>query len=87
MVTLFELFRDRIEEARQELYRIINDREMREAIILVFANKQDLPGGTLILLIIIKNVSSPTSLKKNYEDVLIFFYHIHLSTDFDKKNL
>jgi len=34
--------RDRIDEARQELHRIINDREMREAIILVFANKQDL---------------------------------------------
>jgi len=35
--------RDRIDEARQELHRIINDREMREAIILIFANKQDLP--------------------------------------------
>merc|ERR1711878_202632 len=34
--------RDRIDEARQELHKIINDREMREAIILVFANKQDL---------------------------------------------
>jgi|UniRef100_A0AC35GPJ7 ADP-ribosylation factor protein 6 len=34
--------RDRIDEARQEMHRIINDREMREAIILVFANKQDL---------------------------------------------
>ena len=38
--------RDRIDEARQELHRIINDREMREAIILVFANKQDLQEGT-----------------------------------------
>ena len=37
--------RDRIDEARQELYKIINDREMRDAIILIFANKQDLPGG------------------------------------------
>merc|ERR1712106_1203365 len=35
--------RDRIDEARQQLHRIINDREMREAIILIFANKQDLP--------------------------------------------
>jgi len=40
--------RDRIDEARQELHRIINDREMRDAIILVFANKQDLPEGLLI---------------------------------------
>ena len=37
--------RDRIDEARQELHRIINDREMRDAIILIFANKQDLPEG------------------------------------------
>lgn len=37
--------RDRIDEAKQELHRIINDREMRDAIILIFANKQDLPEG------------------------------------------
>ena len=41
--------RDRIDEARQELHRIINDREMRDAIILVFANKQDLPDGQLLV--------------------------------------
>lgn len=40
--------RDRIDEARQELHRIINDREMRDAIILIFANKQDLPDGEII---------------------------------------
>lgn len=40
--------RDRIDEARQELHRIINDREMRDAIILIFANKQDLPDGELL---------------------------------------
>ena len=39
--------RDRIDEARQELHRIINDREMRDAIILIFANKQDLPEGKI----------------------------------------
>jgi len=37
--------RDRIDEAKKELNRIINDKEMKDAIILVFANKQDLPGG------------------------------------------
>lgn len=37
--------RDRIDEARNELHRIINDREMRDAIILIFANKQDLEDG------------------------------------------
>jgi len=39
--------RDRIEEARQELHRIINDREMKESLLLVFANKQDVGGGNL----------------------------------------
>ena len=39
--------RDRIDEARQELHRIINDREMRDTIILIFANKQDLPDCKL----------------------------------------
>lgn len=36
----------RMEEARQELHRIINDREMKDSLLLVFANKQDLPEGT-----------------------------------------
>ncbi|KAG5446288.1 hypothetical protein CRM22_009609 [Opisthorchis felineus] len=37
--------RDRIEEAKQELHRIANDREMQDAVILVLANKQDLPDA------------------------------------------
>ncbi|EAS34690.3 ADP-ribosylation factor 6 [Coccidioides immitis RS] len=37
--------RSRIEEARQELHRIILDREMKEALLLVFANKQDIKGA------------------------------------------
>lgn len=37
--------RERIDEARQELHRIANDREMKDAVILIFANKQDLPQG------------------------------------------
>ena len=37
--------RARIDEARQELHRIILDREMKEALLLVFANKQDVDGG------------------------------------------
>lgn len=37
--------RARIDEARQELHRIVNDREMRDVLLLVFANKQDLPTG------------------------------------------
>ncbi|KAH9283718.1 ADP-ribosylation factor 6 [Echinococcus granulosus] len=37
--------RERIREAQIELHRIANDREMQDAIILVFANKQDLPNA------------------------------------------
>lgn len=39
--------RERIDEAKQELHRILTDREMKECLLLVFANKQDLPGGVL----------------------------------------
>lgn len=37
--------RERIEEAKHELHRILSDREMRDCLLLVFANKQDLPGA------------------------------------------
>ncbi|KAL9129647.1 MAG: hypothetical protein Q9175_007242, partial [Cornicularia normoerica] len=36
--------RSRIKEAKEELHKIIKDREMKEALLLVFANKQDVPG-------------------------------------------
>ena len=53
--------RDRIEEARTELARIIQDREMKDALLLVFANKQDIPGGTSIPICIV-NYALLTSL-------------------------
>ena len=31
---------DRIDEARDELHRILSDREMKEAVVLILANKQ-----------------------------------------------
>lgn len=34
-----------MEEAKSELSRIIQDREMRNVVLLVFANKQDVDGG------------------------------------------
>ncbi|CAE8734960.1 unnamed protein product, partial [Polarella glacialis] len=37
--------RDRVEDAREELNKMLNEDEMREAILLVFANKQDLPNA------------------------------------------
>jgi ADP-ribosylation factor protein 6 len=36
----------RMSEARSELHKIINDREMKDALLLVFANKQDVEGRT-----------------------------------------
>jgi len=35
----------RLSEATRELERIIQDREMKDALLLVFANKQDIRGG------------------------------------------
>ena len=40
---------DRLDEAKQELHKIINDREMKDAVILVFANKQDQKNGIFVL--------------------------------------
>jgi len=37
--------RERISEAREELGRMLNEDELRDAILLCFANKQDLPNA------------------------------------------
>ena len=37
--------RDRIDEAREELRRMLGEDELRDAALLVFANKQDLPNA------------------------------------------
>merc|ERR1712050_444421 len=37
--------RDRIEDACEELTKMMNEDEMRDAALLVFANKQDLPNS------------------------------------------
>lgn len=39
--------RERIPEAREELQRMLNEDELRDALLLVFANKQDLPNAIL----------------------------------------
>ena len=41
--------RERVSEAREELQRMLNEDELRDALLLVFANKQDLPGGEHLL--------------------------------------
>merc|ERR1719454_2799640 len=37
--------RDRIEDAREEINKMLSEDEMRDAALLVFANKQDLPNA------------------------------------------
>ncbi|KAJ7620278.1 ADP-ribosylation factor 3, isoform CRA_a [Roridomyces roridus] len=37
--------RERISEAREELQRMLNEDNLRDALLLVFANKQDLPNA------------------------------------------
>ncbi|CAK9294105.1 unnamed protein product [Gordionus sp. m RMFG-2023] len=37
--------RERIEEARDELHKMSQEDELKEAVILIFANKQDLPNA------------------------------------------
>jgi len=37
--------RDRVVEAREELQRMLNEDELRDALLLIFANKQDLPNA------------------------------------------
>merc|ERR1711879_1065613 len=37
--------RDRIQDARDELWKLLREEEMRDIVLLVFANKQDLPSA------------------------------------------
>lgn len=68
--------RDRIDEARTELHRIINDREMRDAIILIFANKQDLADGKWALVI---PIHSKKRHSNSHRDLIAFIRFFHKS--------
>lgn len=37
--------RERIDENREELHKMLAEEELKDAVLLVFANKQDLPGA------------------------------------------
>ncbi|CAG8887940.1 unnamed protein product [Penicillium egyptiacum] len=50
----------RVEEARSELHKIINDREMKDALLLVFANKQDIPGRAYLLFLELNSINLST---------------------------
>ena len=56
--------RDRITDARDELMRMMNEDELRDAVLLVLANKQDLPNAMSVTEVIEKmNLSSMASTK------------------------
>merc|ERR1712151_337392 len=40
--------RDRIQDARDELWKLLDDDELRDAVLLVLANKQDLPNSMAV---------------------------------------
>jgi ADP-ribosylation factor protein 1 len=52
--------RDRIVEAREELQRMLNEDELRDALLLVFANKQDLPVRRNVASSYTKSMLTPT---------------------------
>ena len=37
--------RERVEETREELYKLLNEEDLKDTCILIMANKQDLPGA------------------------------------------
>jgi ADP-ribosylation factor protein 1 len=60
--------RDRIIEARDELMKMLNEDELRDAVILIFANKQDLPNAMCVSEVIEKmGLPSLTSRKWHVE--------------------
>lgn len=40
--------RNRLDEARDELMSILNDDQMRGAVLVIFANKQDIPNAMTV---------------------------------------
>lgn len=40
--------KDRVDDAREELSKMLNEDEMKDAVLLVFANKQDLPNAMTV---------------------------------------
>jgi ADP-ribosylation factor protein 6 len=59
----------RVEEARSELHKIINDREMKDALLLVFANKQDIPGRMYFLFLALDGLFVNQNLDLSPEEV------------------
>lgn len=74
--------RDRVIEARDELHRMLNEDELRDAVLLVFANKQDLPNAMNAAEITDKLGLHSLRQRHWYEYFVFFFvgkmFHIHL---------
>ena len=68
--------RDRIDEAKQELHRIVNDREMKDAIVLIFANKQDLPDGMYIYIYLIYIYVTEYEKRDHFVTKIIFCFNL-----------
>jgi len=54
--------RDRVVEAREELQRMLNEDELRDALLLIFANKQDLPVRPPRSLASLSNIQYDTNI-------------------------
>lgn len=61
--------RDRVVEAREELQKMLNEDELRDALLLVFANKQDLPVSS--------HIFKPTSIHIRIYHILILIVERH----------
>lgn len=60
--------RERIEKSKEELMKMLNEDELRDAVLLVFANKQDLPNAMSCAEIVEKlSLSSITNRKWHVE--------------------
>lgn len=66
--------RERIGEAREELMRMLAEDELRDAVLLIFANKQvcDFEDDTLLCLALLRN-----SIWIIINNLLKFFFKIH----------
>lgn len=52
--------RERVNEAREELSRMLAEDELRDAVLLVFANKQVSPGsGAEMLYVCVSSATNP----------------------------
>lgn len=74
---VFVTCRERIGEARDELMRMLAEDELREAVLLIFANKQDLPNAMNAAEITDKLGLHSLRNRNWYIQVSLYLYTIH----------